>query len=141
MIKYTLKCENCSVEFESWFGSSKEFDRLKKLKLLNCQNCNSLKVKKSLMSPNLVNTKKKNNQENNKKFKEVKKQLKDYQKFVKDNFEYVGDNFSYEARSIHYNKKKNKKGIFGKASLEEVKELKEEGIETDMIPWIDENEN
>ena len=141
MIKYSLKCKNCSIEFESWFGSSREFDRLKKLKLLNCQSCNSLNIEKSLMTPNLANTKKKNIQKNKDKFKEVKKKLKDYQKFIKENFEFVGNNFSYEARSIHYNKKKTKKSIYGNASLKEVKELKEEGIETEMIPWIDENEN
>ena len=67
--------------------------------------------------------------------------LKEYQKFVKDNFEYVGENFTYEARSIHYSKKKRKKGIYGNASIDEVKELKEEGIETEVIPWIDEKEN
>ena len=46
MIKYCLKCKNCSLEFESWFSSSKEFDRLKKLNHLNCQNCNSKKIDK-----------------------------------------------------------------------------------------------
>ncbi len=141
MIKYSLKCKKCSIEFESWFGSSKEFDRLKKLKLLKCQNCNSLKIEKSLMSPNLANTKKKSNYQNVKKYELVKKKLKKYQKFIKQNFDYVGDNFTYEARSIHYNQKKSKKGIYGKASIEEVKELKEEGIETEMIPWIEEKEN
>ena len=141
MIKYSLKCNECSIEFESWFGSSKEFDRLKKLKLLKCQNCNSLKIEKSLMSPNLANTKKKGNYQNVKKYDLVKKKLKKYQKFIKQNFDYVGDNFTYEARSIHYNQKKSKKGIYGKASIEEVKELKEEGIETEMIPWIEEKEN
>ena len=93
------------------------------------------------MSPNLANTKKKLLNKNNLKFKEVKKKLKDYQKFVKQNFEFVGDNFTYEARSLHYNKKKTKKGIYGKASLKEVNELKEEGIETEMIPWIEDKEN
>ena len=140
MIKYSLKCKDCSSQFESWFASSKEFDRLKKLKLLNCQDCDSLRIDKSLMSPNLANTKK-NDQRNNEKYKKVKKKLQDYQKFVKENFDYVGDNFSYEARSIHYNQKKIKKGIYGKASLKEVNELKEEGIETETIPWIEENEN
>ena len=33
MIKYLLNCKNCNLEFESWFASSKEFDKLKKLKL------------------------------------------------------------------------------------------------------------
>ena len=109
MIKYSLKCKKCSIEFESWFGSSKEFDRLKKLKLLKCQNCNSLKIEKSLMSPNLANTKKKGNYQNVKKHELVKKKLKKYQKFIKKNFDYVGDNFTYEARSIHYNQKNQKK--------------------------------
>ena len=140
MIKYSLKCKDCSSQFESWFASSEEFDRLKKLKLLNCQDCDSLRIDKSLMSPNLANTKK-NDQRNNEKYKKVKKKLQDYQKFVKENFDYVGDNFSYEARSIHYNQKKTKKGIYGKASVKEVNELKEEGIETETIPWIEENEN
>ena len=72
---------------------------------------------------------------------EVRKKIKEYQKFVKDNFEYVGENFTYEARSIHYSSKKRKKGIYGNASIDEVKELKDEGIETEMIPWIEEKEN
>ena len=54
MIKYLLNCKSCSLEFESWFASSNEFDKLKKLKLLNCQNCNSQKIEKSLMRPNLA---------------------------------------------------------------------------------------
>ena len=141
MIKYCLKCNNCSLEFESWFSSSNEFDRLKKLKYLNCQNCNSIKVEKSLMSPNLNNTKKKMFEQSDQKFKEVKNKLRNYQKFVKENFEFVGDNFAYEARSIHYNKKKEKKGIYGNASSTEVKELNNEGIETEMIPWINDKEN
>ena len=56
MIKYLLNCKSCSLEFESWFASSKEFDKLKKLKLLSCQQCNSQKIEKSLMKPNLANS-------------------------------------------------------------------------------------
>ena len=141
MIKYSLKCNNCSIEFESWFGSSKEFDRLKKMNLLNCETCGSLKVQKSLMSPNLSNTKKKSSEKNNLKFKEVKRKIKDYQKFIKKNFDFVGDNFAYEARSIHYNKKNLKKGIYGNATNKDLKELKEEGIQTETIPWIEDKEN
>ena len=142
MIKYALICKDCNKEFESWFGSSKEYDRLKKMKLLNCQKCSSLNVEKSLMAPNLSKTKK-SSEQNEFKFKEVKQKLKEYKKFVKDNFDFVGDNFAYEARSIHYNKdkKKLKKGIYGKASIEDVRELKDEGIETEMMPWIDDKEN
>ena len=142
MIKYALNCRDCNKEFESWFGSSKEYDRLKKMKLLNCQNCSSLNVEKSLMAPNLLKTKK-SSEKNEIKLKEVKQKLKEYKKFVKDNFDFVGDNFTYEARSIHYNKdkKKQKKGIYGIASIEDIRELKDEGIETEMMPWIEDKEN
>ena len=140
MIKYLLNCKNCSLEFESWFASSKEFDKLKKLKLLSCQQCNSQKIEKSLMKPNLANSNFKQDKayEN---YKNVKKKLREYQKFVKENFEYVGENFSYEARSIHYGDKKSKRGIFGRASEKEIKELKDEGIETSSIPWINDKEH
>ena len=141
MIKYCLKCTNCLLEFESWFSFSNEFDRLKKFNHLNCQNCNSTKIEKSLMSPNLTKSRNKSYQKNEQKLKEIKNQLKNYQKFVKKNFDFVGDNFAYEARSIHYNKKNSKKGIYGKATSQEVKELKNEGIETELVPWINDNEN
>ena len=140
MIKYLLNCKDCSLEFESWFASSKEYDKLKKLNLLHCQQCNSRKIEKSLMKPNLANSNFKNDK-SLKNSKNVKKKLREYQKFIKENFEYVGENFAYEARSIHYNKNKNKKNIYGKASINDIKELKEEGIETSTIPWIEDNES
>mgnify|MGYP001346562155 CR=1 FL=1 len=140
MIKFKLTCKECSKTFDSWFASSKEFEKLKKLKYVNCINCNSSSIEKSLMAPNVLNSKKKTIKSNNK-FNEVRKKIREYQKFVEKNFKYVGNNFTYEARSIHYNKNKNKKGIYGNASLEEIKDLKEEGIETEVIPWIKDNEN
>ena len=142
MIKYNLICKNCDKSFDSWFASSKEYEKLKKLKHINCYNCNSLKVDKSLMSPNIVNSKKEKFEKiNTKKFENIKKTIKKYQKFIQNNFEYVGENFAYEARSIHYKSKKKSKGIYGNASLEELKELKEEGIETELVPWVNEKDN
>ena len=140
MIKYLLNCKNCSLEFESWFASSKEFDKLKKLKLLNCQQCNSQKIEKSLMKPNLANSNFKQDKayKNN---KNVKKKLREYQKFIKENFVYVGENFAYEARSIHYGHSKKKRNIFGTASKSVIKELKEEGIEAETIPWVEDKSN
>ena len=142
MIKYKLRCKSCNLSFDSWFSSSKEYEKLKKRKLLNCHSCNSLDVEKSLMAPKLINNKSK--ESSYKKFqnlKTIKKTIENYQKFIKNNFDYVGENFSYEARSIHYNNKKRKKGIYGNASKKEIKELKEEGIETEIIPWVDDREN
>ena len=142
MIKYKLICKKCDISFDSWFASSKEFEKLKNKKLLTCHMCNSVQIEKTLMSPNVLNSKKiKNTNSNEQKYLRVRNKIKEYQKFIKNNFEYVGENFTYEARSIHYNSKKNKKGIYGTASISDVKDLKEEGIETEVIPWIDEREN
>ncbi len=142
MIKYKLICKNCDLKFDSWFASSNEYERLKKKKLLNCHKCNSYKVEKTIMAPQLINNKSKTDKKIDfEKYNKVKKTIIGYQKFIKENFKYVGDNFAYEARSIHYNGKKKSKGIYGIASKEDIKELKEEGIDTQFVPWLDENEN
>ena len=92
------------------------------------------------MKPNLANSKFKNDK-TLKNSKNVKKKLREYQKFIKENFEYVGDKFTYEARSIHYNNKKKDKGIYGTASKKDLDELREEGIEAQVLPWIEDKSN
>jgi len=142
MIKYKLICKSCNLSFDSWFASSSEFEKLKKRNLLNCLKCNSKKVDKTLMAPKLVKNifnQTKNSQEKIS-AKNINKKFKEYQKFIEKNFEYVGENFAFEARSIHYNKKKSK-GIYGTASDSEMRELQEEGIETEIIPWIKDKNN
>ena len=142
MIKYKLTCKDCDNSFDSWFSSSDEYEKLKKKNFLNCDNCNSLNVEKTLMSPSVFTSKSniKINAEE-KKYQVVKKKMLEYQKFIKNNFSNVGENFAYRARSIHYENKKISKGIYGTATKEELKELKEEGIETEMIPWIKDSTN
>ena len=142
MIKYKLICKNCDLLFDSWFASSKEYEKLKKKKFISCHKCNSIKVEKTLMAPKLINKSNKEKiDQKNLKIKDINDKIKEYQKFIKKNFKYVGDNFAYEARSIHYSNKKKEKGIYGKASNDEIKELREEGIDTDIIPWIEDKNN
>tara|TARA_B100000579_G_scaffold97656_1_gene77458 strand:- start:886 stop:1314 length:429 start_codon:yes stop_codon:yes gene_type:complete len=142
MIKYQLICNNCNLVFDSWFASSKEFEKLKKKRLLNCHKCNSLRIEKSLMKPNVLHRVKVQKELNLKEDdSSIKKTIKKYKDFIKKNFDYVGSNFAYEARSIHYDKRKRNKGIFGKASEKDIIELKEEGIETQSIPWFDDKNN
>ena len=140
MIKYKLICKDCNLSFDSWFASSYEYEKLKQKNFLNCHNCSSKKIEKTLMAPKILNKTKKSNDKKIK-FNQINKKIKEYQKFIKENFKYVGDNFAYEARSIHYDKKKKIKGIYGTASNEEIKELKEEGIDTEVIPWIENKNN
>ena len=142
MIKYKLNCKNCEHSFDSWFASSKEYEKLKKKNLINCHVCNSRREEKSLMAPKLINKSVSKSFDNqNLKLKKISNKIKEYQKFIKNNFEFVGKNFAYEARSIHYNSKKNNKGIYGTAKKEEIKELKEEGVKTEIIPWLEDKSN
>ena len=143
MIKYNLLCKKCNIIFDSWFASSKEFDKLKKKKLINCHNCGSLKVEKNLMAPKLMykTLKHENEKKDLIKYQKIKKKINEYNKFIKNNFDYVGENFAYEARSMHYNNKKRAKGIYGTATNNDLKELKEEGIDTQLIPWVESENN
>ena len=142
MIKYKLFCKECDLKFDSWFASSNEYERLKKKKLLTCHNCNSFKIEKTIMAPQLINNNSNTDQKMKlEKYNKIKKTIIDYQKFIKQNFKYVGDNFAYEARSIHYNSKKQSKSIYGNASKKDLKEIRDEGIDAQMIPWIDKKEN
>jgi hypothetical protein len=142
MIKYKLVCKNCETNFDSWFASSKEFEKLKKKQLLVCHICNSAKVVKTLMAPSVRNNKRNiNNDLQLDKYENMKKTIRSYQKFIKENFKFVGENFAYEARSIHYSPKKKSKGIYGNATKKDLKELKEEGIDTQMIQWVGDKDN
>jgi hypothetical protein len=142
MIKYRLICKDCETTFDSWFSSSKEYERLKKKDFVNCHICNSLSVEKTLMSPTVFMSKNVSKIDSQiQKYKKTKKVILKYQQFIKKNFDYVGENFAYEARSLHYKNKKASKGIYGTATKENLKELKEEGIEAEIIPWIKDNTN
>jgi len=140
MIKYNLQCKN-KHEFESWFSSSKEFEKLISKKMVECIYCKSKEVKKSIMSPLVLNKEEKTKKEkSSSEFKKIQKELIKIRKFVEKNFENVGKNFSREVRNVYYDNRKNK-NIYGQATPEETEELKEEGIEVASIPWVDKNEN
>ena len=136
MIKYNLKCKN-KHEFESWFSSSNEFEKLKIKKLIECIYCSSKKVDKSIMSPLVLSKVKKKEQKSKSNLnpKKIHKRLFKIREFIEKNFEYVGKDFSKEVRNIYYDNRKNK-NIYGNATDEETAELREEGIAVASIPWV-----
>ena len=87
MIKYKLNCKSCELSFDSWFASSKEYEKLKKKNYLNCHNCGSKNVEKTLMAPKLINKfKTESSDKNLSKIKEINKKIQDYQNFIKKKF-------------------------------------------------------
>ena len=85
MIKYKLVCKDCNILFDSWFASSKEYEKLKKKNFLSCHNCNSFKVEKTIMAPKVINNSKVNIDKKEINFKDISKKIKEYQKFIKKN--------------------------------------------------------
>ncbi len=140
MIKYTLQCKNLH-QFESWFRSSDDYEKLNNEKLLSCEICGSKSITKSLMSPSVSSKEKKRIRENldtvPSKEQKLIKQLK---KEVEKNCEYVGDNFEKEARAIHYGDSPER-SIYGKTTLKEAKSLYEDGIPVTPLPWVDRKTN
>jgi hypothetical protein len=52
MIRYALQCERGHA-FESWFQDSASYDKQAKRGLVTCPTCNSSKVEKSIMAPQI----------------------------------------------------------------------------------------
>ena len=137
MILFDLQCEK-NHKFECWFATSANYEEQLKNKMIVCPYCNSTKIQKSLMAPN-INTKstyknsKKNNQnklaQNN-----LVNQIKKFRKYIEKNTDNVGKNFAEEARKIYYGETKSRP-IRGESTEKEAQELAEEGIPISQLPW------
>ena len=66
---------------------------------------------------------------------ELQKKLKELRAEIEQNCDYVGNQFAEEARKIHYGEA-DAKNIYGEASLEDAKELLDEGVDFTPIPWL-----
>jgi len=158
MIKYALVCAK-GHDFESWFADSAAYDKQAKRGLVSCPHCGSAKVEKALMAPRLSGTKKRaraaerpapapasetpapapvamiSPQE-----QEFRAKLKELREHLTQNASDVGTSFPEEARKMHYGETEHR-SIYGVASLEEAKELVDEGIEVHPLPVIPEDRN
>ena len=134
MIKYNLKCEN-NHNFDAWFSDSSNFDEQNKKNLIFCPKCNSTKIEKNIMAPN-IGSKKQSYTNALKTEKNYEKIIKNVRKHVEKNFEYVGNKFADEARAIHYGEKEERE-IYGETSVEEAVDLIEEGVNVSPIPGVD----
>ena len=142
MILYDLKCHEAHV-FEAWFENSNSFSQQRKKKLIRCPFCNSFKISKSVMSPNVSsksNSSSKTKIKNQDTYAAYNKYIKKIKKEFDSNFEYVGKNFTKSARKMHYGEIAEKP-IYGEASEKEAKELSKEGVELMKLPWFLDKKN
>jgi len=131
VIVFNLICSECEYPFEGWFNDTKTFNSQKRQKLINCPNCESSNISKTLVAPNIS---KKSNSKSVKNKKTIASDIKKIKKIVEENFDYVGDSFSEEAKKIKYGESKDRP-IYGEATIEQTKELIEEDIKVSPLPF------
>ncbi|MEL7487869.1 MAG: DUF1178 family protein [Pseudomonadota bacterium] len=133
MIKYNLLCDS-DHEFEGWFRSSDDYDAQARDGLLECPVCASSSVRKALMAPAIARG---GSSRSDARLAEIKANMGEAmdraRRFVEKNFDYVGDRFPEEARRIHYGETE-KRGIYGEATGDEVRDLVDEGVSVAPVP-------
>jgi hypothetical protein len=141
MIRYDLNCED-GHEFDSWFPNSSAYDEQAKKGVVSCPKCGSNKISKRLMTPGVPakSNRKLSPALEGKKTKAVREAMTKLRQHIEATSDYVGTNFPEEARRIYY-KESKERGIYGEASLEEAKSLREEGIEVIPLPTAPQDKN
>jgi hypothetical protein len=130
MILFDLRCKD-GHGFEAWFRDSAAYDDQAAAGDLACPVCGSADVSKALMAP-AVNSRPKIDAGQ---AAELMRVWRGVQHHIEKNFDHVGPQFAEEARKIHYGEAA-KHSIYGEATKTEAKELRDEGIEVNQIPWL-----
>lgn len=152
MIVYDLECRTGQHRFEGWFKSSDDYTRQQERGYVSCPYCGSNEVAKAVQAPRLA---RKGNQlsegqagrpapvpapsskmtaiapaavpEPPPQVVEMIQTLAKLQAAALESSRFVGDKFADNARAIHYGESEAE-SIHGRATVEEARELVEEGI-------------
>ena len=136
MIRYTLACDK-GHEFDGWFRDSAAYDRQAESGDLECPICSSHAVTKAIMAPAVARTDKPvANRQAFAKAEKMYQLLAQVRRYAEENCENVGDKFAEEARRIHYGDAPERE-IVGEATLDDARELIEEGISVLPLPDLD----
>ncbi|MCW5619787.1 MAG: DUF1178 family protein [Burkholderiales bacterium] len=132
MIVYDLLCENAH-RFEGWFTSPEAFSHQHQAGQLACPMCGSSTVQKQPSAPYVQTGGGDQSQAVMANPELMETMRKKFVEFVLQNTEDVGERFTEEARAIHY-KEAPQRAIRGQATMQDTKELQEEGIDVFALP-------
>ncbi len=159
MIRYTLKCAH-DHSFDSWFPSSGSFEAQKARGLVACPHCGSTEVEKAIMAPAVSRTDRERSRpaaaapaaggaedtpatsvammsEQEQTFRRLLRELRDH---VTKTADYVGDNFADLARQMHEGDVEHR-SIYGEATPDEIKSLREDEVEVFPLPVLPDDRN
>jgi hypothetical protein len=141
VIRFSLSC-NHDHEFEGWFRSGEDFEMQKKRGLVDCPECGSNKVEKSLMAPAVSTSRKRDKVAlaMSAEQRKIMAEMKVLTEKMRESADYVGDKFAEEARKIHFGETEAR-GIYGEASPDEAKSLAEDGVPFMPIPVFPDERN
>ena len=146
MIVFDLECRSGGHRFEGWFGSSEDFASQQGRGLVTCPECGSGDVAKAVMAPNVGRKGNQGGETLPEKAKPMSKgtlppeavqmmqKLAAMQSEALKESRWVGDKFADDARAMHYGER-DVENIHGQATLEEAKDMLEEGIEVAPLPF------
>jgi hypothetical protein len=130
MILFDMRCGR-GHDFEAWFKDGATYDQQAEEKAISCPICGDREVRKALMAP-AVSSRPKVDPERAATAMKAWRKIQDH---IEKNFDHVGPRFAEEARRMHHGEV-DRRSIYGDATAEEAKSLRDEGIEVGQIPWL-----
>ncbi|NBW76620.1 MAG: DUF1178 family protein [Sphingomonadaceae bacterium] len=143
MIVFDLICQSAGHRFEGWFASSEAFAEQQRRGLVDCPHCGTTAVAKAPMAPSVP---RKGNQlpvpaQSSPvaaglppEALAVMEKLAKLQAEALKQSRWVGEDFAEASRAIHYGERAAEP-IHGQATLEEAKDLLEEGVAVMPLPF------
>ncbi len=144
MIKYALGCAE-GHSFESWFPDSAAYESQRKRGLVDCPECGSTRVEKAIMAPAVMGAERSPGlapagDPDDDRRRQARNAMARIRREIEANTDDVGAKFPDIARAIHLGEEP-RRGIRGRASLEEAKSLIEDGVEVMPMPTLEDELN
>jgi hypothetical protein len=144
MIKYALGCA-AGHSFESWFPDSAAYEQQRKRSLVACPECGSTRVEKAIMAPAVRGAERAAGEPQAGPLKDdsrrhARDMLARIRREIEANTDDVGAKFPEIARAIHLGDEP-RRGIRGRASIDEAKSLIEDGVEVMPMPMLEDELN
>jgi hypothetical protein len=132
MIIYDFRCAH-DHQFEGWFKTLDDFRSQKEGRLLNCPVCGSLEVTKLPTASRINRHSSAKNSSASQSADPEQLLFAKIHDYVDSNYVDVGSEFPEQARKIHYGEIESAP-IRGTATLNEARELNEEGVDVMPLP-------
>ena len=126
MIAHDLRCRQ-GHQFEAWFKDIATFEAQRRRSLIECPHCGSTRIE-MVYRPKAIRSRGTSGGPGRQ-----TAAAGALEKYLRTHFEDVGDRFAEEARRVHYGETAPR-NIRGRATADEEKELREEGVGFFRIP-------